>query len=72
MERRCLVRAADRGGAVFSAERGAGMQVLDLGNNGMTETSAAALAAYLEQHGDLRDLNLYMNAIGSDGLEKVL
>jgi Ran GTPase-activating protein (RanGAP) involved in mRNA processing and transport len=47
------------------------MEVLDLGNNGMTESSAISLAACLQKHRDLRDLNLYMNAIGSDGLEKV-
>lgn len=48
-----------------------GIEVLDLGNNNMSGSSAASLAAYLEKHRDLRDLNLYMNAIGSDGLEKV-
>lgn len=53
------------------AERDVGMEVLDLGNNSMSESSAASLAAYLEKHRDLRDLNLYMNAIGSDGLQKV-
>ncbi len=47
------------------------MHALDLGNNGMTETSAASLAAYQDRHPDLRDLNLYMNQIGSAGLNKV-
>ena len=47
------------------------MHVLDLGNNEMSVEGAAALAAYLERHRELRDLNLYMNDIGSSGLDKV-
>ena len=47
------------------------MHALDLGNNGMTEASAASLAAFQDRHPDLRDLNLYMNQIGSAGLKKV-
>lgn len=49
-----------------------GMHVLDLGNNSMTAEGAALLALVMEKHGELRDLNLYMNDIGSAGLSKVL
>jgi Leucine Rich repeat len=48
------------------------MHVLDMGNNSMTAEGAASLAAYMETHRELKDLNLYMNDIGSAGLEKVL
>ena len=47
------------------------MHVLDLGNNEMSAEGATALAAYLERHRELKDLNLYMNDIGSSGLDKV-
>jgi Leucine Rich repeat len=48
------------------------MHQLDMGNNSMTAEGAASLAAYMETHRELRELNLYMNDIGSAGLEKVL
>lgn len=47
------------------------MHVLDLGNNSMTAEGATALATCMEKHRELKDLNLYMNDIGSAGLEKV-
>lgn len=59
-------------GCSSPAERKVGMHVLDLGNNSMTAEGAASLAAYMEKHRELKDLNLYMNDIGSAGLEKVL
>ncbi len=47
------------------------MEVLDLGNNGMSAEAAASLAGFMTKHRGLRDLNLYMNDIGSEGLQKV-
>lgn len=47
------------------------MHVLDLGNNSMTAEGATALAAFMERHREVKDLNLYMNDIGSAGLQKV-
>lgn len=59
-------------GLLLCAARKVGMHVLDMGNNSMTAEGAASLAAYMETHRELKDLNLYMNDIGSAGLEKVL
>ena len=58
-------------GLSLCAARTVGMHVLDMGNNSMTAEGAASLAAYMETHRELKDLNLYMNDIGSAGLEKV-
>jgi Leucine Rich repeat len=54
------------------AARKVGMFQLDMGNNSMTAEGAASLASYMEAHRELKELNLYMNDIGSAGLEKVV
>ena len=53
------------------AERDGEMQVLDLGNNSVSREGASALAAYMKKSSGLKELNLYMNDIGTAGITEV-
>jgi len=47
------------------------MHVLDLGNNSISREGASALAAYMKKSSGLKELNLYMNDIGTAGITEV-
>ena len=47
------------------------MHVLDLGNNSISKEGASALAAYMKKSSALKELNLYMNDIGTAGITQV-
>ena len=53
------------------AERDGEMHVLDLGNNSISREGASALAAYMKKSSGLKELNLYMNDIGTAGITQV-
>ncbi len=53
------------------AERDGEMHVLDLGNNSISREGASALAAYMKKSSGLKELNLYMNDIGTAGITEV-
>lgn len=44
------------------------MHVLDMGNNSIGRGGASALAKYLAKSKSLKELNLYMNDIGTAGI----
>lgn len=47
------------------------MHVLDMGNNGISREGASALAKYMAKSKSLKELNLYMNDIGTAGITEV-
>ena len=47
------------------------MHVLDLGNNSISREGASALAAYMKKSTGLKELNMYMNDIGTAGITEV-
>ena len=53
------------------AERDGEMHVLDMGNNSISKDGAKALADYMAKSKTLKELNLYMNDIGTAGITDV-
>ena len=58
-------------GCACYAERDGEMHVLDLGNNSISREGASALAAYMKKSVGLKELNMYMNDIGTAGITDV-
>lgn len=61
----------DPSGPGPSAVRGGGMHVLDMGNNSIGREGASALAKYMAKSKTLKELNLYMNDVGTAGITEV-
>lgn len=51
--------------------RGAELRALDVGNNSITAAGAEPLARFLFNSATLKDLNLYMNDLGDEGVGKL-
>ena len=47
------------------------MHVLDIGNNSISKEGASALAKYMKKSSGLKELNMYMNDIGTAGITEV-